>query len=176
MGGRGAASGAGAGTGSGRQREISGKANAPKDDGRQQKIAEKTPPKESRREEQIPVERGPDKEVKGVQYETKPYPRSPGSGEMIPLVSPSGLKKMGKDMESVGISTPLGSADDSTRKSTAKRMNSATPKARSEVLNSTTTQYLEKKNGSKPSNSEIENQLNHWGLSGKESHHYHPRD
>lgn len=118
--------------------------------------------------------RGSDGRVEGVEYLNKPYSRSPGHGEYTPLVSPSGLNAMGKDMREAGVTAPMATATDDKRREIAQQMNKMDRSKRAKLLRDSTTAYLEKKDGRKPTPLDVERQLNRWGLSGEESISYHP--
>ena len=121
-------------------------------------------------------EKLPDGRVKGVEYLNEPIPRSPGHGEYIPLVSSSGLNKMGEDMKAAGMKAPMANQSSEQRAAVAKRMNQTNPGRRAEILRDSTAAYLKHKTGQAPSEAAVERQLNTWGLSGRESIRYHPQE
>jgi len=121
-------------------------------------------------------EKLPDGRIKGVEYLNEPYPRSPGHGEYTPLVSPSGLNKMAKDMRDAGVKAPMATATDDERRAIAQRMNKMERSKRARLLRESTAAYLKQKTGSAPTDRAVEHQLNRWGLSGEESRSYYPRE
>lgn len=121
-------------------------------------------------------EKLPDGRVKGVEYLNDPLPRSPGHGEYTPLVSPSGLNKMGEDMKASGMKAPIANQSSEQRAAVAKKMNQMNPGKRAEILRDSTAAYLKHKTGQAPSDTAVERQLNVWGLSGRESIRYHPKE
>lgn len=154
MGGRGSSSGASAATGRG-SRAIPA----------EQKTINSSKP-----------EKLPDGRVKGVEYLNEPLPRSPGHGKYTPLVSPSGLNQMGADMKASGMKAPLANQSSEQRAAVAKKMNQMNPGKRAEILRDSTAAYLKHKTGQAPSEAAVERQLNVWGLSGRESIMYHPKE
>ena len=117
----------------------------------------------------------PDGRVEGVEYLTVSYPRNPTFGEHTPIVTAEGLRRMREDMERIRMKAPITNTPLEELPEIAQNLNGMERYARAETLKKATQRYLKRKTGRRPKRSEIEEQLNRWGLSGKPFIMYHHR-